>query len=67
MEIEEYKAAKRNLELKMKTALRDMINEFHAEAGVAPHDIDVAMIETSQVQDEKPSWLVADVKVHIDI
>lgn len=45
----------------------ERIEKFHADTGITPSAVDVAMVSIREMQDTMPRYVVGDVRLRFDI
>lgn len=67
MEISEFKAERRKLELELTEIIAQKVSEFETATGYSPSSIDIEMINATTIGDDKPRYVVARVRVAVEI
>lgn len=67
LSLHEFVLAKRSLEIRLDTLIRNELLRFLEETGVAVKKVDIPIREVFELGNEYPSYYIDDVKVELDV
>jgi len=67
LSLHDFILAKRSLEIRLDTAIRNELLRFLDETGIAVKKVEVPIREVFELGSEGPSYVIEDVKIELDV
>lgn len=67
MNIEQVRAARKELEDTIKAAAASAVDEFRRKTGLSPEGIDIRMVEVTSLKDLEKRYMVGEVRADVPL